>query len=285
MLLADGHAVWGTTRSPERADWIRSIGATPVTLDAFHAEAVLAAVTDAHPDVIVHQLTDLARGFERQDLEANTRLRQVGTRNLVDAALAAGSGRFVAQGAAWLYASPAPGTGHAPGTALNRAALVETDPLLTLEQAPDNPVLPGILELEHLVLETPGIDGIVLRYGFLYGPGTAGDEPRDSPSVHVDRPLRAPPPWRSGSVEPGPCNIVDDGGGISNEGARSARLASRSPVATCRAERPLGAPLERPAAGQPAPRRLVGRVVGLSCAIPSERPGRPRGHMTLPAHS
>ena len=222
MLLADGHAVWGTTRSPERADWIRSIGATPVTLDAFHAEAVLAAVTDAHPDVIVHQLTDLARGFERQDLEANTRLRQVGTRNLVDAALAAGSGRFVAQGAAWLYASPAPGTGPgtAPGTALNRAALVETDPLLTLEQAPDNPVLPGILELEHLVLETPGIDGVVLRYGFLYGPGTAGDEPRDSPSVHVIAAARAAAlAVRVG--KPGPCNIVDDGQGISNERART----------------------------------------------------------------
>ena len=98
MLLADGHAVWGTTRSPERADWIRSIGATPVILDAFDAEAVLAAVAGAHPDVIVHQLTDLARGFGRQELEANTRLRQVGTRNLVDAALVAGSGRFVAQG-------------------------------------------------------------------------------------------------------------------------------------------------------------------------------------------
>ena len=214
MLLADGHAVWGTTRSPQRADWIRSIGATPVILDAFDAEAVLTAVAGAHPDVIVHQLTDLARGFERQDLEANTRLRQVGTRNLVDAALAAGSGRFVAQGAAWLYVSPA------PGTVSDTEAVVETDPLLTLEQAPDNPVLPGILELERLVLDTPGIEGLVLRYGFLYGPGTARDEPGDSPSVHVIAAARAAAlAVRQG--EPGPCNIVDDGQGISNERART----------------------------------------------------------------
>ena len=97
---------------------------------------------------------------------------------------------------------------------------METDPLLTLEQGPDNPVLPGILELERLVLDTPGIDGVVLRYGFLYGPGTARDKPGDSPSVHVIAAARAAAlAVRAG--EPGPCNIVDDGQGISNERART----------------------------------------------------------------
>ncbi len=214
MLLADGHAVWGTTRSPERAGWIRGVGATPVLVDALDAGDVRAAVADARPEVIVHQLTDLAGGFDRRHLEANSRLRQVGTRNLVEAALAAGVGRFVAQGAAWLYAPKRPGTASAG------QPFVESDPLLTSREAPDNPVLPGILDLERLVLGTPGFDGVVLRYGFLYGPGTAGDEPRDSPSVHVAAAARAAA-LAVGQGDPGACNIVDDGGGVSNARARS----------------------------------------------------------------
>jgi nucleoside-diphosphate-sugar epimerase len=214
MLLADGHAVCGTTRSPRRAEWIRSIGATPVVMDAFDADMVRAAVSDARPEVIVHQLTDLAGGFERSNLEANTRLRQVGTRNLVHAALAVGVGRLVAQGAAWLYARSASSAVSA------NEPLVESDSLLSLAHAPDNPVLPGILELERLVLGTPGIDGVVLRYGYLYGPGTAADQPGDEPSVHVSAAARAAAlAVRLG--EPGACNIVDDGQGISNERARA----------------------------------------------------------------
>jgi nucleoside-diphosphate-sugar epimerase len=213
MLLADGHTVWGTTRSPSRADWIRSTGATAVLMDAFDADGVQAAVVKASPEVIVHQLTDLARGFERRDLEANTRLRQVGTRNLVQAALTAGTGRLIAQGAAWLYAPKAAVTGSGE-------PLVETDPLLTPALAPDDPVLPGILALEQLVLGAAGFDGIVLRYGFLYGPGAVGDEPGAPPSVHVAAAARAAA-FAVGRGEPGPYNIVDDGQGIANDRART----------------------------------------------------------------
>jgi nucleoside-diphosphate-sugar epimerase len=213
MLLADGHTVWGTTRSPSRADWIRSTGATPVLMDAFDADGVRTAVASARPDVLIHELTDLARGFERRDLEANTRLRQLGTRNLVEAALAVGVGRLIAQGAGWLYAPRAAGPGSGE-------PLVETDPLLTPAQAPDDPVLPGILALEQLVLGASGFEGIVLRYGFLYGPGAAGDEPGATPSVHVAAAARAAA-LAVGRGEPGPYNIVDDGQDIANDRART----------------------------------------------------------------
>ncbi len=211
MLLADGHAVWGTTRSPERAAWIRSVGASPVVVDVFDAPAVRGAVTQARPAVMVHQLTDLARGFEREDLIANSRLREIGTRNLVDAMLAAGTRRLVAQGSAWLYAPGVDEDGSRPH--------VETDPLLAPDQAPDNPVLPGVRELERLVLGTPGIDGIVLRYGFLYGPATASDEPGSPPTVHVVAAARAAA-LAVTLGEPGAYNVVDDGQGISNDRAR-----------------------------------------------------------------
>jgi nucleoside-diphosphate-sugar epimerase len=213
MLVADGHTVWGTTRLPDRADWLRSIHVTAVLMDAFDADGVRMVISKARPEVIVHQLTDLSRGLRREDLEANTRLRQIGTSHLVDAALAARARRFVAQGAAWLYATRP--TNRASGD-----PLVETDPLLAPEQAPDDPVLPGILELERLVLGTRGFDGIVLRYGFLYGPGTAGDQPQGTPSVHVMAAARA----AASAVmngEPGAYNIVDDGQGIDNGKARA----------------------------------------------------------------
>ncbi|MQY04388.1 NAD-dependent epimerase/dehydratase family protein [Actinomadura macrotermitis] len=147
-LVQAGHEVAGTTRRPERADGIAAQHATPVVLDVLDADAVHAAVAAERPDVIVHQLTDLSA----EDFEANSHLRVAGTRNLVDAALAAGVQAMVAQSIAWLYL---------PG---ERPA-VETDPL--------DPALPpyrGVAALEEAVAEMPR--GVVLRYGALYGPGT-----------------------------------------------------------------------------------------------------------------
>ena len=95
----------------------------------------------------------------------------------------------------------------------------ERDPLLDPADVPDHPVLPGIVELERIVTSTPGVDGLVLRYGFLYGPGTEGTDPGDGPTVHVvaaaDAAARA---VDRGS--PGIYNIVDDGGSVSNARAR-----------------------------------------------------------------
>ena len=80
-----GHDVVGTTRDPRRAEWLRASGAEAALLDVYDREAVLGAVSAARPDVVIHQLTDLASGFAPEQLRANARLRQVGTRHLVEA--------------------------------------------------------------------------------------------------------------------------------------------------------------------------------------------------------
>ena len=148
MLVAAGHEVWGTTRRAGRAEAIAGAGARPVVADVFDAASLAEAVKTAAPDAVVHQLTDL-RG---EDFAANGRLRVEGTRNLVDAARAAGTTTMVAQSIAWLYAA-------GPGPA------VETDPLDPRLRGYD-----GVAALEEAVAEMPR--GVVLRYGLLYGPGT-----------------------------------------------------------------------------------------------------------------
>src|SRR5256885_15398877 len=99
--------------------------------------AVLRAVSAARPDVVIHQLTDLASGFAPEQLRANARLRQVGTRHLVEAMNAAGVRRLVAQSGAWLY-----GPGAEPHTG--------DDPLRDLTATPGDPLLPGVLETGRL---------------------------------------------------------------------------------------------------------------------------------------
>ncbi|GAA2145517.1 NAD-dependent epimerase/dehydratase family protein [Actinomadura napierensis] len=148
LLVQAGHEVAGTTRRPERTGSIAELGAAPVVVDVMDAAAVRAAVVDARPDAVVHQLTDLTG----EDFEANSRLRVEGTRNLVDAAKAAGVGTMVAQSIAWLYLP-----GDTPAT--------EIDPL-----DPSLPPYAGIAALENAVAEMTR--GVVLRYGALYGPGT-----------------------------------------------------------------------------------------------------------------
>jgi nucleoside-diphosphate-sugar epimerase len=207
MLVAEGHQVHGTTRSPERAEWLRSAGAIPVVVDAFDPARVEAAVANARPEVVVNELTDLAAGLEPDDLSATARLRVAGTRNLVDAMLGAGVPRLIAQSGAWLYA---------PGRGLHR----EDDPLLDPAANPTHRTLPGIIELERLALTTPGISGTVLRYGFFYGPGTVSAERADRPSVHVAAAARATA-LAVASAARGIFNVVDDGDDVSNERARS----------------------------------------------------------------
>ncbi len=207
ILVDAGHDVAGTTRSTERAKWLASAGARPVIVDAYDRDALHAALAEARPDVVVHQLTDLAGGFGAGNLASSRRLREVGSRNLVDAAVAAGAGRLVAQSGAWLYAD-----GPLPHD--------ESHPLRTPTDDPPDVSLPGILELERVVMGTPGIDGIVLRYGFFYGPHTAWRaENAPEPHVSVEAAARA----TAAAVERGPAgiyNIVDDSGAISNTRAR-----------------------------------------------------------------
>lgn len=207
MLIAEGHQVTGTTRSAERAAWLRDLGALPVTIDVMDAGQVRDALVSASPEVVIHQLTDLASGFDPASLERNARLREVGTANLVDAMLAAATRRLIAQSIAWLYAN-----GPLPHT--------EADPLIDPASDAGNISLRGVMTLERLVTRTLGIDGLVLRYGSLYGPGTANpDRPLGPTSVHVGAAARAAA-LAVTQGEPGIYNIVDEGGAVSAALAR-----------------------------------------------------------------
>lgn len=208
MLVAAGHEVTGTTRSPDRAAQLSSQGAPPVIVDALDADAVAKAIADAGPEVVIHQLTDLAGGFTAEDVARTAHLREVGTRYLVAAAIAAGVRRMVAQSGAWLYAD-----GPLPHD--------ESHPLRTPTPAPRDAALRGVLELERLVTLTPNLEGVVLRYGFFYGPHTAWEAASaPSPRVSVEAAARAAL-LAMDVGPPGIYNVVDDDAEISNRRART----------------------------------------------------------------
>jgi len=181
LLHAAGHDVVGTTRSADKAAGLRALGAEPVVVDVFDAAALTRAVQAAAPQVVMHQLTDLPHapgtpGYEA-GLERNARLRIEGTRNLVAAAKAAGVRRLIAQSIAFVYA---PGDG----------ARVESDPLNLAAEGAAGRTVAAVSQLEQAVLAMP--EGIVLRYGFFYGPGTwSGEVPARQPAVHIDAAAQA----------------------------------------------------------------------------------------------
>jgi nucleoside-diphosphate-sugar epimerase len=162
-LISAGHQVTGMTRSEERGEAIRALGGEPVIADALDQPAVAAAVQQARPDAVVHQLTSLPRRIDprrmERDLELNDRLRSEGTRILVDAAQAAGATRILAQSIAFAYAPGAPGTVHG-----------EDDPLWLDSPEPFRRSAGALHELESEVI---GAGGVVLRYGYFYGRGSA----------------------------------------------------------------------------------------------------------------
>jgi nucleoside-diphosphate-sugar epimerase len=176
LLLNARHYVIGTTRSTTKADGLRAAGAEPVVIDIFDAPALSAAVLEAHPDIIVHQLTDLPPGLDPSQMiegtRRNARMRSQGTQNLVAAALGAGVRRLVAQSIAWMYAP-----GEEPHS---------EDDLLDIDANGTRAItVAGVAMLERLTLFSPSMDGVVLRYGHLYGPGT-GANTADAPALHVD---------------------------------------------------------------------------------------------------
>jgi nucleoside-diphosphate-sugar epimerase len=163
MLVADGHEVTGMTRSPEKAQALRAAGAEPVVADALDAEALKAAVVDARPEAIVHLLTSLPHRLDprkvERDLAVNDRLRSRGTRDLIAAAQAAGVKRIVAQSIAFAYLPGPPGTLHSETEVLN---LNGPKSFRRTAQA-----------LHDLECAVRGVQGTVLRFGYLYGPGTS----------------------------------------------------------------------------------------------------------------
>ena len=182
-LVASGHEVTGTTRSPDRLDRIRPMGAEAVVMDGLDAGSVQRAVLGARADVVVHQMTALAgftdfRNFD-EGFAVTNRLRTEGTDHLLAASRAARVECFVAQS----YA------GH-PFARVGGWIKTEDDPLDTDPPAELRRTIEAIRYLEDRVLETEGIEGIVLRYGGFYGPGTSAAA--DGPMIEEVRRRRFP---------------------------------------------------------------------------------------------
>jgi nucleoside-diphosphate-sugar epimerase len=152
-MAAEGHEVFGTTRDPKKAEVIRALGATSVVVDVFDRDALAAAIREARPDAVIHQLTDLSA----MDFAATNRLRIEGTRNLVDAARAAGVRRMVTQSF---------GPAYAPGEGL----ATEETPLYLDAPEEIRPTVATLGIMEQTVAELP--ESVVLRYGLFYGPGS-----------------------------------------------------------------------------------------------------------------
>ena len=209
-LLRDAkHEVTGATRTPAKEPMLRALGILPVVVDVFETDALAQAVATARPDVVIHQLTDLPSapgtpGYAAAQ-EANRGLRIEGTRNLILAAKLAGVPRVVAQSIAFAYA---------PGEGAHR----EDDPLDVAAEGVRQLTVQGIVALEREVLQTPGITGVALRYGYLYGPGTWYAVPPKPPSVHVDAAAHAA--LLAVSRGAGVYNIVEDDGAVSGAKAR-----------------------------------------------------------------
>ena len=162
-LVAAGHEVTGATRSESKADDVRHAGANAAVVDVFDADALRAAVDEARPEVVVHELTALPErlDFRKKDVyEPTNRVRTEGIRNLLDAARGAGARRFVCQSIAFAYRND--------GARIKS----EEDPLLDDAPGPFGGGVRALREMEAMVLGADALEGLVLRYGFFYGPGT-----------------------------------------------------------------------------------------------------------------
>jgi nucleoside-diphosphate-sugar epimerase len=198
QLVARGHEVVGMTRSASKQDLVRSLGARPVVADALDPDAVAEAVASAEPEVIVHQLTALsgrmsARNMRHPDrsfaVTMTNRLRTEATDHLLAAGRAVGARRFVAQSiAAFRFAR----TGGPVQT--------EADPLDPNPPAALRAGQAAILYLERVVTTIEWGEGLALRYGGFYGPGTGISLARDAVMAAPIRKRRFP--------------IVGDGGGV-----------------------------------------------------------------------
>jgi len=210
LLLAAGHSVTGTTRSAEKARELNAHGVEAAVVDVFDGKALHDAVARARPEIVIHQLTDLPQVFDPARLAdvlvRNTRLREEATPNLVAAAQAAGARRLIAQSIAFAYADgPEP---HA-----------ESDPIASAEGGEPRAITArGVRALERAVLDARGLEGIVLRYGRLYGPGT-WNNPNTRAPLHVDAAAHAALLAITRGA-PGIYNIAEDDGAVTAEKAR-----------------------------------------------------------------
>ncbi len=209
LLVHAGHEVTGTTRSMEKARSLERAGVRAAVLDVFDRQAVIDAVRTAQSEIIIHQLTDLPQQYDPGRLlgayPRNALLRVEGTRSLLAAARVAAVSRLIVQSIAFAYAP-----GGEPHS--------ESDPLNF-----DDPVravtVKGAGDMEQQVLGEPSIEAIVLRYGFLYGPGAWHGTPEHKPALHVDAAARAAVLAITGGKS-GIYNIAEEDGVVSITKAR-----------------------------------------------------------------
>jgi nucleoside-diphosphate-sugar epimerase len=193
MLVSDGHEVTGMTRTPAKQDLISGMGARPAVADALDPEAVAQAVAQAEPEAVVHELTaidtsSMGRSLDKMFALTN-RLRTEGTDHLLAAARAVGAKRFLGQSfAGW------------PFERTGGPIKAEDDPLESSPPKTVSETLGAIRYLEETVTGAEGIEGLALRYGGFYGPGTSISLDPVGEQVEMIRKRRLP--------------IIGDGAGI-----------------------------------------------------------------------
>lgn len=181
LMIEDGWKVFGSTRTPSKAEQLSKLGIVPVVFDVFDVQAVVSCLERIQPRFVFHQLTDLPDGLDPNLMpEAtlkNAKLRDEGTRNLVKACHDVGVKRLVAQSLGFAYA---------PGA----LPFAESHPLNV--EAPGRAGINarGVKNLEDHVLGSQ-LDGIALRYGRLYGAGTGFDIPNFASPLHVEAAAQA----------------------------------------------------------------------------------------------
>lgn len=211
LLIADGWHVFGTTRSAEKASLLRSLGVEPFVVDVFDADALTQAVAAARASIVIHQLTDLPPALDPKQMpaarERNARIRELGTRNLIAAGRAGGMRRLIVQSISFVYA-PGP-TPYREDSPLNTAAPAEAG----------GGSARAVASMESQALAGP-FEGLVLRYGRLYGPGTGFDTPPAGGPVHVDAAADAARRAVTRGA-PGIYNVAEEDGTVSS--AKAAR--------------------------------------------------------------
>ena len=295
LLVARGHEVVGTTRTAAKADALRALGARPAVVDALDADAVGRAVAEAEPEVLVHQLTALSGEIDMRHIDrafaATNRLRTEGLDHLLAAGRAAGARRAVVQSfTGWPFAR----TGGPVKT--------EADPL---DPHPPAALRRTLEAIRYLEATTTGIDwgeGLVLRYGGFYGPGTGisvGEEGNMAAAVRARRfPVvgAGDGVWSLVHIEDAAAATADavergarrDLPGRRRRAGAGARVAARPRERHRRAPAAAGAALAGPGAGRRGgdrdddrePRRLErqGQArAGLAPRLPQLAPGVRRG--------
>jgi 2-alkyl-3-oxoalkanoate reductase len=165
-LIAAGHDVVGTTRDAQRAAALQAAGAQAVIVDGDDLEALSSAVVQAEPEIVINQLTALSSGVDMRHLDrslaATNVLRTVATDQLLAGAVKAGARRYIAQSFTG-WTNP-----HLGNWVVTEDAGLDPEPHPATRRS-----IAAIAHLEHAVTHTPGIEGVVLRYGLFYGPGTS----------------------------------------------------------------------------------------------------------------